>query len=153
MFNSPQAKRCDDHELRYLVRCPLCEDGVEPARITRAREDFRGVPLAGTVDILPHHTPVALEEVVRTVALQLAALERLQREIVAPVEAAKKAVYRTMREAQLDTKTFNRAVRCHLGLPGTEAFRTDPSVAAILELMGPNEGQQADRSGLSSEEP
>jgi hypothetical protein len=124
---------CEDHRLPILGSCPFCADGVWPTRDVEARADFAGVKLAGT-DFLPHQEVVELEDVVWTVGRQLIELERLERLVVAPVYAAKKSLYTSMKRASIDTRTMQRAVMVYLGLDGSQRLRNE-AVDAVVAIM------------------
>jgi hypothetical protein len=126
---------CSDHRTPILGVCPFCRDGVEPDRYREARDDFRHVPLAGTLDILPSFTTVSYEDVVCTYGQQLAELERKMVAAMAPLQAEKARIHREMRKLRLDPKPFNQAIQVHLGLSEPWRFGDTPVLHACLEVI------------------
>ncbi len=115
--------------------CPFCRDGLEPVRFAEARRDFRNVPLAGTVDILPHETVVRFADVVSTLGQQLVDLERRQQEMLRPFQEQRKRIARQMKQMQLDPIAYSRAVRVYLGIMDASAPDRDPKIAQYLEII------------------
>jgi hypothetical protein len=128
-------KRCEDHRTSYLGQCPFCLAGLEPVRFLEARADFAGLPLAGTVDILPHYPMVDLEDVLGVLGQQLAGLEALEAEAIRPYALAKQVIYQEMRRARIDTRVMQQAVRIHLGVPGADKVPQTPYLLAMVEVL------------------
>jgi hypothetical protein len=128
-------KWCEDHRSSFLGQCPFCLANLEPTRFLEARRDFAGVPLAGTYDILPHYQYVSFTDVVQVLGLQLAELERQEAEAIQPYATAKGLIYRQMRQAHIEPRLIQQAVRIYLELPGSEHRADDPAVQAVLAAM------------------
>ena len=126
---------CEDHRTTILGVCPFCRDGLEPVRYLEARTDFRGVPLAGTLDLLPHQATVLYSDVVHTLGQQLADLERMQAAAVKPFNDRKAQIFRQMRAMHLDPTPFSRAVRVYLGHVNPRTFKEDEIVQLCLQAL------------------
>ncbi len=126
---------CEDHRTQVLGICPFCRDGLEPIRFIEARQDFRDVPLAGTLDILPHEYVVRFADVVGTLGQQLVDLERRQQETLKPFQEQRKRIARQMKQMQLDPIAYSRAVRVYLGIMDASAPDKDPRIAQYLEVI------------------
>ena len=135
LTNHRRERWCEAHRLSYLGVCPFCEAGVEPTRFVEARQDFAGMPLAGTVDILPHHETVRLEDVVRVCGQQLVEIERRQMEAMRPYTEARRRLIHDMRKANLDPLVFRRAARVVLEVPGHECYLDDLAVMACVACI------------------
>jgi hypothetical protein len=130
-----ELKNCADHRLEFLGECPFCKAGLEPSNVLDARLDFAGKPVAGVRDVLPHQVAVRLEDVVRSLALQLSEVTRLEAKALEPFLEIRKELVTAIRKAQMEPVVFNRAARIHAGMPGAEFCASDPAVAMILGMM------------------